>query len=199
MSSRAAPLVVAVFTQVAGDAPASTPTTTTFDDAHVSVGAPDDAGVAVVVDGGTPDDDLPDTVPVPLPTTPTKTTATTTTTKTTATTTAKGITTTNVTTAPRVVSRGPAARQARISKAAVDQALAKAQRLYVSGRYADALGVLVPVERQAPNDARVHRMLGLYNAKLRRIDEARLHLLRYLELSPDAADAERVRAQIDRL
>jgi tetratricopeptide (TPR) repeat protein len=176
-------------------APSSAAAPASYDDARVTVGAPDDAGVVVaaVVDAGVVDDDLPDTVvaaPLPAPASalPAPSSPRT----------PPPMASTSSTTGTQAI-RPPLAPSARGRKVNVDAALASAQRLYVSGRFADAIALLTPVAKQTPGDARVHRMLGLYNAKLRRIDEARLHLARYLELAPDAPDAARVRAQLDRL
>lgn len=174
---------------------------TPIDDARVTVGLPPEDPGPVDAGAAAGDvDDLPDTVPTPVaalaPARPTRATTTRTPPTPTPTSTTPATPKTPPTTS---TSPTPPTRVARATRAEVDAALAAAQGLYVRGRFADAIAVLLPVERRAPDDARVHKQLGLYNAKLRRIDEARRHLSRYLELAADAPDAARVRAQLDRL
>ena len=63
----------------------------------------------------------------------------------------------------------------------------------LGGDAAGAAAMLRPLVEQRPDDARIHRSYAISLAKLRRNDEARVHYRRYLELAPNADDADLVR------
>lgn len=68
-----------------------------------------------------------------------------------------------------------------------------AQLNIMQGDFKDAVADLKVLEKERPNDPRVHRNLGISFARLRDPSAARKHYQRYLELNPAAADADKVR------
>ncbi len=76
---------------------------------------------------------------------------------------------------------------------AFEAALRESQANILRGDFKAAATTLVVLEKQRPNDPRVHRNLGICFSRLRDNAKARLHYNRYLELNPAAPDAEKVR------
>jgi len=69
--------------------------------------------------------------------------------------------------------------------------------MYREGRHEDAVGAFEQAIDIDPKLARAERSLGAALEKLGRKDEAVTHFRRYLDLAPDASDADRVKAQIE--
>ena len=69
-------------------------------------------------------------------------------------------------------------------------------RLYRDEDYEGARRALEQALQIDPDMARAERSLGAALQRLDRLDEAVVHLRRYLELAPDAPDADRVAEQI---
>lgn len=67
------------------------------------------------------------------------------------------------------------------------------------GRLSDAAELLREVTRRSPGHGSAWRVLGLAEERLGRTAEARAAYRRYLQLRPDAADADAVRGRLDAL
>lgn len=74
-----------------------------------------------------------------------------------------------------------------------DERFRLAQGAMLTGDGKTAYALLLQLERERPNDARLSRNLGITASRLRLNDDARRHYQRYLDLAPTAADADKVR------
>jgi hypothetical protein len=68
-----------------------------------------------------------------------------------------------------------------------------AQQAVLAGEHKKAVEILKDLEKINPKDPRIHRNLGISYARLRENGNASKHYREYLKLSPNAADAEKVR------
>jgi hypothetical protein len=89
----------------------------------------------------------------------------------------------------------PKNNKPKITKAQTGEAVTSAKMKIIKGDFAGAVKDLEPFSKSP--DPQVHRTLGVAYAKLKNNTRATYHYRKYLELAPNASDADEVRAALE--